>query len=208
MYCDYEVLRLNSVTMEKQKRKKGKIIVLSAPSGSGKSTIIKELMVDPELNLDFSISATSRKPRGEEKHGREYFFLTEEEFKQNVKEGLFVEWEEVYAGVCYGTLVSEVERIISQQHNLIMDVDVKGALSIKKRYREECLLIFILPPDLSTLEQRLRNRGTDSEETIQKRLQKAEYEISFAKSFDVVVINDNLSDAVSDLKNKIKIFIK
>ena len=111
---------------------KGKIIVLSAPSGSGKSTIIGELMKKPELKLGFSISATSRKPRGEEKHGKEYFFMTESEFKENAKQGNFVEWEEVYAGVCYGTLVSEVERITGSGNNLIMDVDVKGALNIKK----------------------------------------------------------------------------
>ena len=188
--------------------KKGKIIVLSAPSGSGKSTIIGKLMENPNLKLGFSISATSRKPRGAEKHGKEYFFLTEEEFKHNASLGNFVEWEEVYPGVCYGTLVSEVERITEAGFNLIMDVDVKGALNIKKRYGKEVVTIFIMPPDKKTLENRLRNRGTDSEETIQKRLHKSEYEMSFADKFDCIVVNDNLGPAVSEVENIIKTFIK
>ncbi|MCH5225098.1 MAG: guanylate kinase [Muribaculaceae bacterium] len=189
------------------KERKGKIIVLSAPSGSGKSTIIKELMENPELKLDFSISATSRPPRGTEKHGKEYFFLTEEEFKRNVEEGKFVEWEEVYSGVCYGTLTSEVDRITNSGHNLIMDVDVKGGLNIKRRYGEEVLTIFIMPPDKVALEERLRNRGTDSEETILKRLQKSEYEMSFSNQFDVIVVNDKLATAVEETESKIKEFI-
>lgn len=186
---------------------KGKIIVLSAPSGSGKSTIIQHLMKNPDLKLGFSISATSRKPRGEEKHGKEYFFLSEDEFIRNIEEGNFVEWEEVYAGVRYGTLISEVERITGHGHNLIMDVDVKGALSIKKRYGKEVITIFIMPPSKEELEQRLRQRGTDSEETIQKRLQKSEYEMSFAPQFDCVVVNDNLQEAVEEVENKIKKFV-
>lgn len=186
---------------------KGKIIVLSAPSGSGKSTIIGELMKNPELKLGFSISATSRKPRGNEQHGREYFFMSETEFKQNVAQGNFVEWEEVYSGVCYGTLVSEVERITGEGNNLIMDVDVKGGLNIKKRFNDEALTIFIMPPNKEILEERLRNRGTDSEETIMKRLQKSEYEMSFADQFDVVVINDDLEKAVKEVENKIRNFI-
>lgn len=193
--------------MSPSKQDKGKIIVLSAPSGSGKSTIIGELMKDPDLKLDFSISATSRKPRGNERHGHEYFFLTEEEFKQNVDKGNFVEWEEVYAGVCYGTLVSEVDRITNSGHNLIMDVDVKGALNIKKRYKDEVITIFIMPPDKKTLEQRLKARGTDSEETIAKRLQKSEYEMSFSPQFDYVVVNDDLSEAVQNVEDRIKKFI-
>ena len=190
-----------------ENKSRGKIIVLSAPSGSGKSTIIGELMKNPALHLDFSISATSRAPRGEEQHGREYFFLTEEEFKRNVAEGNFVEWEEVYAGVCYGTLVSEVERITSAGNNLIMDVDVKGALNIKKRYGSEVKTIFIMPPSSQVLESRLRNRGTDNEETILKRLKKSEYEIGFAKDFDCIVINDSLPQAVEETENCIKTFI-
>ena len=187
---------------------KGKIIVLSAPSGSGKSTIIGELMKNPDLKLGFSISATSRKPRGEEKHGKEYFFMTEEEFKGNVAKGNFVEWEEVYAGVCYGTLVSEVERITGNGNNLIMDVDVKGAVNIKKRYGSQVLTVFIMPPDKATLEHRLRSRGTDSEETISKRLQKSEFEMSFAPQFDCIIVNDNLQDAVNEMESKIKNFTR
>lgn len=194
-------------TIDDKDIKKGKIIVLSAPSGSGKSTIIRELMKNPELKLDFSISATSRKPRGEEQHGREYFFMTEKEFKQNVEEGNFVEWEEVYPGVCYGTLISEVDRITQKGHNLIMDVDVKGGLNIKKRFGDEVITIFIMPPNKETLEERLRGRGTDSEETILKRLHKSEYEISFADQFDNIVINDNLETAVNEVETKIKRFI-
>lgn len=185
---------------------KGKIIILSAPSGSGKSTIIGELMKNPELRLDFSISATSRSPRGNETHGREYFFMTEKEFKDNVAEGKFVEWEEVYPGVCYGTLESEVERITGKGDNLIMDVDVKGALNIKQRFGKEALTIFIMPPDKKTLEDRLRKRGTDSEETILKRLQKSEYEMSFSGQFDAVVVNDNLQKSVSEVEELIKKF--
>ena len=187
--------------------KKGKIIVLSAPSGSGKSTIIGELMKKSDLKLGFSISATSRKPRGEEKHGKEYFFMTEAEFKDNVEKGKFVEWEEVYAGVCYGTLVSEVERITGAGNNLIMDVDVKGGINIKNRYGKEVLTIFIMPPSKEILEQRLRNRGTDTEETIGKRLQKSEYEMSFADKFDIVVINDDLGKAVKEVETQIRSFI-
>lgn len=187
--------------------RKGKIIVLSAPSGSGKSTIIGKLMEKPDLRLGFSISATSRLPRGEEKHGKEYFFMTEAEFKENVANGNFVEWEEVYAGVCYGTLVSEVERITGRGDNLIMDVDVKGALSIKQRFGDEALLLFIMPPDRQTLELRLRNRGTDSEETIVKRLQKSEYEMGFADKFDCRVINDNLERAVTETEKLIREFV-
>ena len=187
-------------------QKKGKILILSAPSGSGKSTIIGKLMEDPDLKLGFSISATSRKPRGEEKHGREYFFMTEAEFQENILRGNFVEWEEVYSGVRYGTLVSEVERITGNGRNLIMDVDVKGALNIKKRFGDDALTIFIMPPDKETLEKRLRLRGTDSEETIKSRLQKSEYEIGFANQFDFVVVNDNLEEAVKKVEEKIRAF--
>lgn len=186
---------------------KGKIIVLSAPSGSGKSTIIGELMKNKDLKLDFSISATSRSPRGEEQHGREYFFLTEEEFKEKVEQGKFIEWEEVYSGVCYGTLESEVERITGVGHNLIMDVDVKGALNIKKRYGDEALTIFIMPPSKEELERRLRTRATDSEETISKRLHKSEYEMTFSSQFDCVAVNDQLDKAVKEVENHIKNFI-
>lgn len=188
--------------------KRGKIIILSAPSGSGKSTIIGKLMEDQSLNLQFSISATSRSPRGEEQHGREYYFLTKEEFESKVAANEFVEWEEVYAGTCYGTLVSEVTRITEQEHsNVIMDIDVKGALNVKKRFKDEALTIFIMPPSLDELRARLTNRATDTEESIQKRLNKAEYEMQFAPEFDRVIINDNLQDAVAEVKREIQEFI-
>ena len=185
----------------------GKIIILSAPSGTGKSSIISHLIKDPELKLEFSISATSRAPRGEEKHGKEYFFLTEEEFKKRVANGEFVEWEEVYPGTCYGTLESEIRRITDKGSNLIMDIDVKGALNIKKKFGDKALLIFIMPPDLPTLERRLKNRATDSDEVIEKRLKKAEYEMSFAPEFDDVIVNDDLEKAVADTSAAIYSFI-
>lgn len=188
--------------------KKGKIIILSAPSGTGKSTIISRLMENPELKLGFSVSATSRSPRGAERDGREYYFLTPEEFKIKVENGEFVEWEEVYQGTCYGTLVSEVERVTNAGYNLIMDIDVKGAVNVKKRYGVEALSIFILPPSLEELERRLRSRSTDSEESIAKRLSKAEFELGFAEQFDTRVVNDELSKASSEVESLIKEFVK
>lgn len=163
-------------------------------------------MTDSSLCLGFSISATSRAPRGEEKDGREYFFLTENEFQERVDRGEFVEWEEVYAGTRYGTLESEVNRVTESGRNLIMDVDVKGAVNIKRRFGEEALSIFVMPPDVATLERRLRNRGTDSDETIARRLAKAEYEMGFACQFDTVVINDSLPEAVEEITLKIRDF--
>ncbi|MCH5222767.1 MAG: guanylate kinase [Muribaculaceae bacterium] len=186
---------------------KGKIIVLSAPSGSGKSTIISQLMKDKDLKLGFSISATSRAPRGQEQHGKEYFFLTIDDFKSRVKNNEFVEWEEVYPGVCYGTLESEIRRVVEEGKNLVMDLDVKGALNIKKRFGEEVITIFIMPPDLKTLEERLIKRATDSHETIKNRLDKAELELSYAPQFDVVIVNDNLEKAVGETNNEIRRFI-
>ncbi len=183
--------------------KKGKIIVLSAPSGTGKSSIIKQLLEYPELRLGFSVSATSRAPRGTEQHGVEYYFISHEEFKNRADAGDFVEWEEVYPGTCYGTLKSEVQRVTEERKNLIMDIDVKGGLNVKKCYGEQALTIFILPPSKQELEKRLRGRGTDAEEVIRKRLDKADYELSFAPQFDVRVVNDDLQRAVEEVKQLI-----
>lgn len=186
---------------------KGKIIVISAPSGTGKSTVIGRLMKVPGLNLGFSISATSRSPRAGEADGREYWFITDEEFRRRIEAGDFVEHEEVYAGTHYGTLKSEVERVCDSGRNLIMDIDVKGALSVKKLYGDRALSIFLVPPSLEVLEKRLRGRASDSEETIRARLGKAEYEIGFAPEFDVRVVNDSLDRAVEEMAGAIRGFI-
>lgn len=164
-------------------------------------------MKKPDLKLGFSVSATSRAPRGTESHGCEYYFLTAEEFKKKVANGEFVEWEEVYPGTCYGTLASEVERVTGAGNNLIMDIDVKGALNVKKRYGSEALSIFILPPSVDELERRLRARSTDSEESIAKRLAKAEYEMSFAMGFDSRIVNDNLDVAAAEVESLIREFV-
>lgn len=184
----------------------GKIIVLSAPSGTGKSTIIGELMKMPDLNLGFSVSATSRAPRGTEQDGVQYYFLSPDEFAARIERGEFVEWAEVYSGTRYGTLVSEVERVTGRGMNLIMDIDVEGALNVKKRYGDLALLIFIEPPTLQSLEERLRSRATDDDESIRRRLDKAEYEMSFADRYDKVVVNDDLATAVSEVADNIRAF--
>lgn len=191
---------------ERQIMEKGKIIIFSAPSGSGKSTIIHRLMADESLRLGFSISATSRKPRGAETDGVEYYFITNEEFLRRAADGAFIEWEEVYPGTCYGTPASEVERVTSQGCNLVLDIDVKGGLNVKRLYGDEALSIFIMPPSLEILAQRLRGRATDSEEMIARRLAKAEYELSFADQYDAVVVNDNLNEAVEKVRSLIKAF--
>ncbi len=185
---------------------KGKIIILSAPSGTGKSTVIGRLMQIPALRLGFSISATSRKPRGNEQDGREYYFISDE-FRRRVAEGDFVEYEEVYAGTHYGTLKSEVERVTDSGMNLIMDIDVKGGVNVKDIYGDRALSVFLSPPSLEVLERRLRGRATDSEDTIRKRLDKAEYEIGFASRFDLCVVNDDLEETVGKVASAISGFI-
>lgn len=185
----------------------GKIIVFSAPSGTGKSTVIKRLREHPELKLGFSISATCRKPRQGECHGREYYFITDEEFRRRVDAGEFVEWEEVYAGTCYGTLRSEVERVVDSGSNLLMDIDVKGGMNVKNIYGDEVLSIFLLPPSIKALEERLRSRGTENDEAIARRLARAEYELGFADKFDVRVVNDDLDRAVKEVYAIVKKFV-
>ena len=184
----------------------GKLIIFSAPSGSGKTTIVKELLkVFPQF--EFSISATSRAPRGTEQNGVDYFFLTQEEFRQKVSEDAFVEWEEVYNGTCYGTLKSEMERIWSKGNIIIFDVDVMGGINLKKIFGEVACSIFIMPPSVEVLRERLIGRATDSMETIEKRVAKAEFEISKAQEFDHVIVNDILNEAVEQTKQVISGFI-
>ena len=184
----------------------GKLIIFSAPSGSGKTTIVKRLLqVFPQF--EFSISATSRQPRGEEKHGVDYFFLSQEEFSEKVAADAFVEWEEVYNGTCYGTLKSEMERIWAKGNVIIFDVDVMGGINLKRIFGEQARSIFIMPPSVEVLRERLIGRGTDSMETIEKRVAKAEFEISKAPEFDNVVINDILDTAVAQTESIINDFL-
>lgn len=185
----------------------GKIIVVSAPSGTGKSTLISRIINDKSFNLRFSVSATSRKPRGEEKNGREYYFITPEEFRRRIASDEFVEWEEVYAGTYYGTLVSEIERITGENANVIMDIDVKGGLNVKRRFGNNALCIFIMPPSITELRKRLENRATDSPEIIEQRVAKAEEEIGYAQKFDCIIVNDVLENAEKELRAKISFFI-
>ena len=172
----------------------GKLVIFSAPSGSGKSTIINYLLTQ-NLNLHFSISATSRSPRGNEKDGVEYYFLTPEQFRAKINEGEFLEYEEVYTDKFYGTLKSEVERILNEGNNVVFDVDVVGGCNIKNYYGDKALSIFIQPPSIEALRDRLVGRGTDSMDVIENRLTKASFEMSFASKFDKVIINDNLENA-------------
>lgn len=164
-------------------------------------------MEDESLRLGFSISATSRKPRGSESDGVEYYFITNEEFKKRAQQGDFIEWEEVYPGTCYGTPASEVERVTSKGDNLVLDIDVKGGINVKNLYGSRALSIFIMPPGLDALAERLRGRATDSEEMIARRLAKAEYELSFSEKYDTVIVNDNLEEAIARTKAAIKAFL-
>lgn len=188
---------------------KGRLIIFAAPSGSGKSTIINWLMGEhKELNMHFSISCTSRPPRGTEQHGVEYFFLSPEEFRDKIKNEEFVEYEEVYKDRYYGTLKSQVDKQLAAGENVVFDVDVHGAMNIKKAYGSRALSLFIQPPSVEELRKRLNGRGTDAPEVIEQRLARAEYELSFAPKFDTVVVNDNLENAKQETLQKIKDFIK
>jgi guanylate kinase len=188
---------------------KGKLIIVSAPSGSGKSTIVNWLMQEhPELNLYFSISCTSRAPRGEEKDGVEYFFLTPEAFKEKIKNNEFLEYEEVYENRFYGTLKAQVERQREAGQNVVFDVDVKGGVNIKKHYGKKALSLFIQPPSIEELRRRLEGRGTDTQEAIEQRIAKAAYELTFAPKFDRVVVNDDLETAKQETFNIINDFLK
>lgn len=184
-----------------------KLIIFSAPSGSGKSTIVKHLLSVEKLNLAFSISATSREPRGEEKHGKEYYFLSKEEFKNRIANNDFLEWEEVYEGNFYGTLKSELERLWALGKTVVFDIDVVGGLRLKEKFPTQSLSVFIKPPSISELEKRLRNRQTETEEKIKMRLAKAEKELSVADKFDIIIENDILENALQEAENQVYKFI-
>jgi guanylate kinase len=184
-----------------------KLIIFSAPSGAGKSTLIRFLL-EQGLNIRFSISATSRKPRGEEKNGVEYYFLTPEEFRRRIANNEFLEYEEVYEDKFYGTLKSEVDRILSEGINVIFDVDCIGGLNIKKIYGNRALTIFVMPPSVETLRERLEKRGTDTPAVIEHRLAKAEYEMGFASQFDVTVRNEDYDQAKTEILELVTNFIQ
>lgn len=185
---------------------KGKVIIFSAPSGSGKSTIINYLLKQ-QLNLAFSISATTRPPRGEEKNGVEYFFLSQEEFKECISKGDLLEYEEVYVGRFYGTLKSQVEKQLEVGENVVFDVDVKGGCNIKRYYGSRALSIFVQPPSIEELQKRLESRATDTPEMIKKRIEKASFELSFASQYDVVITNDQLEKAETETLEAVKTFL-
>jgi guanylate kinase len=183
-----------------------KLIIFSAPSGAGKTTIVKHLL-SQSLGLEFSISAASREKRPREVHGRDYYFLSAEEFKAKIKNNEFIEWEEVYENHFYGTLKSEVDRIWSNGNSVIFDVDVIGGLNIKKQYGDKALAVFVMPPSLDELRNRLTMRSTESPENLKKRIEKSEAEISFSDRFDTIIVNDNLEDALNAATILVKGFL-
>lgn len=185
----------------------GKVIIFSAPSGSGKSTIIGKLMAHAELRMAFSISCTSRPPRGTERDGVEYFFVTPDEFRRRIAAGDFLEYEEVYNDRYYGTLKSQVERQLERGENVVLDVDVKGACNIKQYYGSRALSLFIQPPSIDELRRRLEGRGTDAPAVIEDRLARAGFELTFAPRFDRVIVNDSLDRAVAEAYAAVKSFL-
>ncbi len=185
----------------------GSILIFCAPSGSGKSTIIGHLMPRKELNLAFSVSATTRAPRGAERHGVEYLFMTPEEFRSHIAAGDFIEYEEVYADRFYGTLKAQVERQLAAGQNVVFDVDVHGGMRLKEYFGERALSLFIQPPSIEALRQRLEGRATDTPEVIQQRLDRAAYELSFAPRFDHIVVNDDLDVALADAYDAVNKFV-
>ena len=189
-------------------KKEGKLFVFSAPSGSGKTTIVHHLLKQPALNLDFSISATSRDKRGKEIHGKDYYFISAKDFQKHISNDDFIEWEEVYTNNYYGTLKAEIERIWSLGKHVIFDIDVVGGLNIKQQFPKQTLAIFVQPPSIEEMERRLRGRQTDSEEKIKERVAKAEKELKFAKDFDVILVNDNLEDAKAEAYKLVENFIE
>ena len=184
----------------------GKVIIFSAPSGSGKTTIVRQLL-QRYPQLEFSVSATSRAPRGTERDGVDYYFLTQEEFRQAVAGNRFVEWEEVYQGTCYGTLRSEMERIWQKGHIIAFDVDVMGGINLKRLFGDDACSVFVMPPSVEELRRRLEGRGTDAPEVIDRRIAKAEFELTKAPEFDRVVVNDRLEEAVEEVCSILDAFI-
>jgi guanylate kinase len=185
---------------------RGKVIILTAPSGSGKSTLAKRLLEDYH-QIHFSVSATTRSARKGEIDGKHYFFISHEQFQQKIAENDFLEYESFYNGAMYGTLKSHVENELNSGYFILLDIEVKGALNIKNLYGSECLSIFVRPPSIDALEQRLTNRGTESEESLALRLERAEMELAYEKNFDAVVVNDNLEQAYRDLKKIVEPFL-
>ncbi|MBN1340181.1 MAG: guanylate kinase [Bacteroidales bacterium] len=186
---------------------KGKCIIISAPSGAGKTTIVKKLL-EADLGLEFSVSATSRALRPGEMKGRDYYFMSPSEFKRKIEEEFFLEWEEVYSDHFYGTLKSEVERIWNKGHHVIFDVDVYGGLNLKKYFGKSALAVFIMPPSIDALRERLLKRSTESEENLSRRLSKAEHELAFSHKFDLQIMNDELDRAVELAVRNVRDFLK
>lgn len=184
----------------------GKVIIFSAPSGSGKSTIVHHLL-KKELGLEFSVSATCRPPRGQEQNGKEYYFFSQDEFKQKIENNELLEWEEVYPGCFYGTLLSEIDRIWQKNHTVVFDVDVIGGINIKKKFGKEALSIFIQAPSVEELQKRLIGRATDSPDKIEERVNKAKYEMSFAPQFDTIIVNDDLETALAEAEKTVREFL-
>jgi len=187
--------------------RKNKMIIFSAPSGAGKTTLVRHLLQQPELELAFSISATSRAARGKEQHGKDYYFLSNEEFNKKVEDGAFLEWEEVYAGTKYGTLRSEIDRLWKEGKNVIFDIDVVGGLNLKSLYGDQALAIFVIPPNEEELERRLRSRDTDSDDKIRQRMAKARKEIGRSDRFDHILLNKDLDIAKTEAYQLVKLFL-
>ncbi len=186
----------------------GKLIIFSAPSGAGKTTIVRHLLNKYPNDIEFSISASTRAPRGEEVHGKDYYFMSKEEFLHRIAKKEFVEFEEVYSDTYYGTLRSEIERIWSEGKHVIFDIDVEGGLHLKRKYPDNSLAIFVMPPSIDVLVSRLRGRGTDSDEKLRERIAKAEKELGYAERFDLILHNDNLDKACAEAEQLLTGFIK